>query len=85
MIYAVKSVNNQEVNKIFLEWKDCAALVLGKKAVYKSFSDTKDITAEIQAEEFLKTAPVKKEEYGHGYVPVFKGKHVIYGRYIFDR
>lgn len=59
--------------------------MLGKKAVYKSFSDTKDVTAEIQAEEFLKTAPVKKEEYGHGYVPVFKGKHVIYGRYIFDR
>lgn len=37
MIYAVKSVENSEVNKIYADWVSCKDLVWGKSAVYKSF------------------------------------------------
>ena len=39
MIYAVKSVENSEVNKIYADWVSCKDLVWGKSAVYKSFPD----------------------------------------------
>lgn len=79
MYYAVRSVGNVEVNKIYEDWNQCKELVWGKTAVYKSFPDASE------AEIFLKNAPVKNEEYGHGYVPVNIETKLIIGRYKFDR
>lgn len=81
-IYAVKSVNNKEVNKIFTSWdgeNGCKALVLGQKAVYRSFDNRDDAVT------FLQNAPVIADQFGKGYVPTQTGRHTIYGRYKFDR
>ena len=82
MIYAVKSVENTIINKIFTSWDGndgCKNLVLGKKAVYRSFKDEKEAAA------FLVNAPVNADNFGRGYVPTQKGKHIMYGRFKFDR
>lgn len=39
LYYAVKSVDNKPVNKIYDDWDQCKIVVWGKKAVYKSFTD----------------------------------------------
>ena len=62
LYYAVKSVDNKPVNKIYDDWDQCKIVVWGKKAVYKSFTDRR------YAEKFIVNAPVRKEEFGHGYV-----------------
>ena len=85
MIYAIKSINNQEVNKIYDTWEACSKQVLGKQAVYKSFIDDEESDAKTKAVKFLQTAPVKQEEYGHGYMPFAKGRHIIFAKYLFDR
>lgn len=79
LYYAVKSVDNKSVNRIFENWNECKALVWGKKAVYKSF------TERTNAEKFIVNAPTKAEEYGHGYIPNNAESNIIYGRYLFDR
>mgnify|MGYP002673129598 CR=1 FL=1 len=79
LIYAVKSVENKEINKTFTSWDECKPIVFGKKAVYNSFASMEE------AVEFLQTAPVKTEEYGHGYIPRKEGKHIMYGKFLFDR
>ena len=38
LYYAVKSVDNKSVNRIFENWNECKALVWGKKAVYTACS-----------------------------------------------
>ena len=82
MVYAVKSVENTVINKIFTSWdgdNGCKQLVLGKKAVYRSFND------EQEARAFLVNAPVNADNFGRGYIPTQKGKHIMYGRFKFDR
>lgn len=79
MLYAVKSVENQIINKIFTNWDECKPLVVGKKAVYKS------VLSPEEAEAFLEAAPVKVEEYGHGYVPSNVNATTIYGKFLFSR
>lgn len=81
-IYAVKSVDNKEVNRIFTTWDGedgCKAFVLGKKAVYRFFNNRD------AAVDFLKNAPVVADNFGKGYVPTQTGRHTIYGKYKFDR
>lgn len=68
MIYAVKSVENSEVNKIYADWVSCKDLVWGKSAVYKSFPDNEYEAAN----KFLNSAPVAINEFGHGYIPSVK-------------
>lgn len=82
LIYAVKSVENKEINKIYESWDGedgCKAIVFGKPAVYSSF------TSREEAINFLKNAPVSIDTYGKGYIPSQKGKHIMYGKYKFDR
>ena len=55
LYYAVKSVDNKPVNKIYDDWDQCKIVVWGKKAVYKSFTDRR------YAEKFIVNAPVRKE------------------------
>ena len=79
LYYAVKSVDNKPVNKIYDDWDQCKIVVWGKKAVYKSFTDRR------YAEKFIVNAPVRKEEFGHGYVPQNADSNIIFGKYLFDR
>lgn len=79
LYYAVKSVDNKPVNKIYDDWDQCKIVVWGKKAVYKSFTDRN------YAEKFIVNAPVRKEEFGHGYVPQNADSNIIFGKYLFDR
>ena len=79
LYYAVKSVDNKPVNKIYDDWDQCKIVVWGKKAVYKSFTDRR------YAEKFIINAPVRKEEFGHGYVPQNADSNIIFGKYLFDR
>lgn len=82
LIYAVKSIENKEVNRIYESWdgkNGCKAAVLGKQAVYRSFTNRDE------AVKFLQNTPVRTENYGKGYVPTQKGRHTIYGMYKFDR
>ena len=81
MIYAVKSIEDKEVNKILMTWDECRAIVIGKKAVYKSFPDEK----EVDAKNFLQLAPAKTDEYGKGYIPKDATKKIMQGKYMFDR
>ena len=81
MIYAVKSVENSEVNKIYADWVSCKDLVWGKSAVYKSFPDNEYEAAN----KFLNSAPVAINEFGHGYIPSDLKADIVYGRYKFDR
>lgn len=80
MIYAVKSVENSEVNKIYADWVSCKDLVWGKSAVYKSFPDNEYEAAN----KFLNSAPVAINEFGHGYIPSDLKADIVYGRYNFD-
>lgn len=81
MIYAVKSVENSEVNKIYADWVSCKDLVWGKSAVYKSFPDNEYEAAN----KFLNSASVAINEFGHGYIPSDLKADIVYGRYKFDR
>lgn len=79
MYYAVKSVNDKEINGIFSSWAECSKLVLGKVAVYRSFPEERDARA------FLENAPVSRAEYGQGYVPIDVNAHSFYGKFAFAR
>lgn len=81
MIYAVKSVEDKEVNKLYTDWTSCKDLVWGKSAVYKSFPDSEHEAAN----KFLNCAPVVINEFGHGYIPHDLKADIVYGRYKFDR
>lgn len=55
LYYAVKSVDNKPVNKIYDDWDQCKIVVWGKKAVYKSFTDRR------YAEKFIVNALYEKK------------------------
>ena len=81
LVYAVKSVEDKEINELYDDWGVCKTIVVGKKAVYKSFPDEK----REEAVNFLKAAPVKTEEFGKGYIPKDISRHIMFGKYLFDR
>ena len=80
MIYAVKSVDGREVNKVFDTWDECKQVVLGHNSIYKSFPDAN--TEECR--KFI-AATITAESYGKGYDPIDVNKKAFNGRYLFTR
>lgn len=76
MVYAIKSVNGQEVNKCIEDWDECKKIVLGKKSLYKSCK-TKE-----EAFEFLRKSPAFSVPGG---VPQNVDATKLYVKYVSDR
>lgn len=75
MYYAVKSVDKKEYNQIFTDWDTCKALVLGKDAVYRSFTD------EAEAQNFINTAPADRDTLEQCTIPKNVNATHIYAKY----
>lgn len=56
MVYAIKSVDGIEYNRIVQTWSECAKIVLHHNAIYKSFPNR------TEAQEFLDTTELKQGE-----------------------
>lgn len=80
MIYAVKSVDGRELNKVYNTWEECKQVVLGHRSIYKSFTSEDDESCR----KFL-SAKISEESYGMGYDPIDENKKAFNARYLFTR
>lgn len=81
MIYAIKAIDGKEINKKITDWNVCKSLVLGHKAIYKSFENNQ----EHEADQYLINTPIQSDSLGEGYAPVSMDIHLIYGKFLFNR
>ena len=80
MIYAVKSVDGKELNRVYDTWDECKQIVLGHNSIYKSFTSGNDE----ECKKFLASS-ITIESYGKGYDPIDINKKAFNGRYLFTR
>lgn len=76
--YAIRQINGETINKIYTNWDECKAKVIGNRAEYKSFK------TEIEAKDYLGSY---EEEQGEGDVLNNKENHIYYvdGSYMNDK
>lgn len=79
MVYAIKAVDGQEINRIETCWEVCKALVLGKNAVYHACKD------ETEAREYLQETSIKNCEELENNRKIDMAARLIYARFLYYR
>lgn len=79
MVYAIKAVDGQEINRIETCWEECKALVLGKNAVYHACKDEKE------AREYLQETTMKNSDLLENHRKIDMTARLIYAKFLYYR